>query len=186
MRSLKTVQTLSKVGKILSKIVFICCIVGFCLCVVGIVSLALGIETVKFGDFTLKGFIEKNEDISIGTLYTAMALGVVFCAAEAVLAKFAERYFKRELADGTPFTKDGANEMQRLGILAICIPVGAAIVAGIVRVILEHTLTDVKLPDVGSFGSIALGIMFIVTAQICKYGAELKEEKTEVEKTDEE
>ena len=42
MNTLKTIQTLSKIGKILSKIVYICCVVGFCGCIVGIISLGLG------------------------------------------------------------------------------------------------------------------------------------------------
>ena len=41
------------------------------------------------------------------------------CAGEAVLAKFAEHYFKRELTDGTPFNLGGAKELMRLGILTI-------------------------------------------------------------------
>ena len=39
MNTLKTIQTLSKIGRILSKIVYICCVVGFCGCIIGIVSL---------------------------------------------------------------------------------------------------------------------------------------------------
>ena len=45
MNTLKTIQGLSRIGKILSKIIFICCIVGFCGCIAGMVSLALGAET---------------------------------------------------------------------------------------------------------------------------------------------
>ncbi len=39
MSTLKTIQTLSKIGRILSKTVYICCVVGFCGCIVGIISL---------------------------------------------------------------------------------------------------------------------------------------------------
>lgn len=47
MSILKTIQTLSKIGRILSKIVYICCVVGFCVCIVGIISLGLGILTIS-------------------------------------------------------------------------------------------------------------------------------------------
>ena len=40
-KTLQTIQTLCKVGRILSKIAFIICIVGAALCVAGIISLAL-------------------------------------------------------------------------------------------------------------------------------------------------
>ena len=42
MKSLKTIQTLSKIGKVLSKIAFIFSIIGFCGCIVGLISLFWG------------------------------------------------------------------------------------------------------------------------------------------------
>lgn len=117
MKTLNIIQKLSKIGKVLSKIMFIFCIIGFCGCIVGIFSMALGAETLKFGGVTLESILNTEAEVTIGTVYAAMAAGMILCAGEAVLAKFAEYYFKRELADGTPFTFAGAKEMQRLGIL---------------------------------------------------------------------
>ena len=94
MNTLKTVQVLSKTGKILSKIVFIFCIIGFCGCIAGILSMALGVQTLKIGGITLKGILQA-ENISEKGVYAAMAAGMIFCAGEAVLAKFAEHYFRR-------------------------------------------------------------------------------------------
>ena len=99
MNTLKTIQTLSKIGRILSKIVYICCVVGFCVCIVGIISLGLGGEVFKLGGVTIHSIIESHSHMSMPALYTAMAVGIVLCAAEAVLSKFAEIYFKNELAD---------------------------------------------------------------------------------------
>ena len=53
MNTLKTIQTLSKIGKILSKIVFICCVVAFCGCIATIISLAFGAETLRIGGLLL-------------------------------------------------------------------------------------------------------------------------------------
>ena len=117
MKTLNIIQKLSKIGKVLCKIMFIFCIIGFCGCIVGIFSMALGAETLKFGGVTLESILNTEAEVTIGTVYAAMAAGMILCAGEAVLAKFAEHYFKRELADGTPFTFAGAKEMQRLGIL---------------------------------------------------------------------
>lgn len=175
MKSLKTIQTLSKIGKIISTIIFVCCIVGFCLCIAGIVCLACGIDGLKIGNVTLKGLIQDEASISADTLYASMAAGAIFCAAEAVLSKAAANYFKKELADGTPFTFDGAKKMQNLGILAICISVGTQIVAAIVYAILEKALPGVAPMNATSFGSVSIGIMFIVMAQVCRCGAELNE-----------
>ena len=106
-----------------------------------------------------------------------MAAGMILCAGEAVLAKFAEHYFKRELADGTPFDLGGAKELMRLGILAICIPIGVQMIAEIVYAVMEQTMQGVAALQLDNTGSVTLGIMFIVLSLICRYGAELHEEK---------
>lgn len=172
MKTLKTIQTLSKIGKILSKIVFIFCIIGFCGCFIGILSMAFGAETLKFGGVTLESILNTEAEVTIGTVYAAMAAGMILCAGEAVLAKFAEHYFKRELADGTPFTFAGAKEMQRLGILTICLPIGTQIVAEIVHAVMEQAMQGVAPLRLDSAGSVALGVMFIIMSLICRYGAE--------------
>ena len=74
MNTLKTIQTLSKIGKILSKIVYICCVVGFCGCIVGIISLGLGGEVFKLGGVTVHSIIESHSHMNMPTLYTAMAV----------------------------------------------------------------------------------------------------------------
>ena len=124
MKTLNTLQGVFKAGKILSKIVFICCIVGFCLCIVGLASLGLGEEILRFGGVTLKNILPAYAGITASALYAALAAGIVLCAGEAVLSKFAQHYFARALADCTPFTLDDARELKRLGILAISIPLG--------------------------------------------------------------
>lgn len=173
MKSLKTIQTLSRMGKVLSTIVFVCCLVAFGGCLVGLVGLAAGFETIRLGGVSIKGIIRNTSGYSVGTLYAAMAAGMLLSAGEAVLAKFAAHYFDRELADGTPFTTDGARELWRLGILAIVLPLGTQTLAAIVHAVIARTVSDVAPLSFGNTGSVALGILFLVTAQICRYGAEI-------------
>lgn len=182
MKTLKTIQTLNKVAKILCKVVFICCIVGFCGSIVGLISLALGAPTIKIGGVTLESIIQKDADMSMGTLYTTVTVGMILCAGEAVLAKFAELYFVRELADGTPFNLDGAKQLFTLGILTVCIPLGTLFIAQITQAIMAKALTDVQPLSLDGFGSVMLGVGFMVASLICRYGAEqeaLKEKEEE-------
>lgn len=176
MKTLNTIQKLSKIGKVLSKIVFIFCIVGFCGCIVGILSMTLGTPTLKIGGVTLESILNTEAEVTVGTVYAAMTTGMILCAGEAVLAKFAEHYFKRELADGTPFTLGGAKEMQRLGILTICIPICTQIIAEIVYAVMEQTVQGVAPLRLDNNGSVALGVMFIVLSLICRCGTEIYEE----------
>lgn len=177
MKTLNNIQKLSKIGKVLSRIVFIFCIIGFCGCIVGIISMALGTPTLKIGGVTLESILSIEAGVTAGTAYAAMAAGMILCAGEAVLSKFAEHYFKRELADGTPFNLGGAKELMRLGIFTICIPIGTQIIAEIVYAVMEQTLRGVAPLQLDHSGSVALGVMFIVISLICRYGAELREGK---------
>ena len=173
MNTLKTIQTLAKIGKVFSKIIFVCCIVGFCGCIVGIVSLALGAETFKLGGVTIHSMIENEAGLNLPTLYASMAVGLLFCAAEAVLCKFAEAYFKHELANGDPFTLRGAKELLRLGILTIVIPLGTVIVCSIGVSIADNMVPGIDKLSIGEFSSMGLGVMMIVLSLFCRYGAEV-------------
>ena len=173
MQTLQILQTISKIGRIVSKVVFVCCVVGFWLCIVGVISVAIGASALQVGNVTLESILQAEGNMTTGSLYATMAMCTIVCAGEAVLAKFAERYFTHELADGTPFTFDGAKELLRLGVLSICIPVGMQIIIQIVVTILTKVMTDVEAQKPEIAGSVTLGVMLVVLALVCRYGAEL-------------
>lgn len=179
MKALKTLQVLAKIGRILSTIVFIISIVGAAFCLLGISCLAIIPNGFRIGGTTVYGFLAGEADWSLPTCYLALAQGVIFCAGEAVLAKFAERYFINEQNAGTPFTFDGSKELMRLGILAICIPIGTAILAAIVYVIFRIVTKNVTDPDLDNSASIILGVMLTVGGLLCKHGAEISEKPKE-------
>lgn len=179
MKTLKTIQTLAKIGKILSKIAFILSLVGACLCVVGLICLPLGSgEILKIGGVTLHGLLGVSAGEGIKIAAVALSGWLAICICEAVLAKFSERYFANELAAGTPFTLDGARELTRLGVLTIALPLGSVVISEIAQAIVANVLLVTMEQAHVSFdlgGSIVLGIMFLVASQLCRYGAELKE-----------
>ncbi len=172
METLKVIQTLAKIGKILSKIVFICCIVGACGCVVGIISLAAGIEALKFGGIELKSILQNEAGVSASSLYCCMAAGIFLCAGEGVVAKFAEIYFKNELLRGTPFDLAVAKELFRLGIITVCVPLGALILAEITQGIMTAAMQDAVAMDISEASSIGVGLTFMVCSFLCRLGAE--------------
>lgn len=175
-RSLQIIQVLAKIGKIMSKIIYICCIVGFCGCIVGILSIVIGAHAaLKVGSVTLNSVLQAEAHINEATLYTITIVGMLLCAGEGVLARFAEHYFRREIADGTPFHMDGAKELFRLGILTICIPLGTLIAAEILQGVLAGILPNVETMDLKGFDSVELGVMFMVLSLFCRHGAELQQ-----------
>ena len=112
MSSLDKIQKLSKLGKILCSMVFVLCIIGVIGSVIGIAFLAAGVDAVHIGGITLKSIVRINSGTSIETAN-------ILCSGEAVIAKFAEHYFKGELLDGTPFNMERSKELTQLGIITI-------------------------------------------------------------------
>lgn len=179
MKTIETIQTLSKIGKVLSKICYILGLIGAIGCAVGLVSLPFADPGVfKIGGVSIHSLIVNNAGIDLTSLYPAMTGAMIQCIGQLLLAKNAEKYFAHELAAGTPFTQDGAKELLRLGILAICLPLGCLILAEIVSGILAGFLNCGDLLKLENSGSVTLGIMFIVISILCRYGAEQKAEQT--------
>ena len=172
MKSLNTIQILSKIGKIFSKVCYIMCIVGACGCVVGIIALIVGEKAVEQSGMTLQGIMELEAGVSLGTVYSAIAVGLLLCAGEIAVSALAYRYFSHELEAGTPFTLDGANELLRLGIHVIWIPIAATVAAQIAHEIIDNLMVDVA-PVKLSCDEVAVGVMFIVMSVLCRCGAEL-------------
>lgn len=176
MKTLKTIQILSKIGKIFSKIIYICCIVGIVGCVVGMLAMGVAQESIKLGGVTLHSILQAEAGVSTGTIWAAMAVGVILCVGEFVVAYMAHRYFDHELKAGTPFTMDGAKELLYLGIFAIWIPMAAALLAQVIHGIIAEFMGNVAAIQLDGFDSVGLGVMLIVLSLFCKYGAEVKEE----------
>lgn len=171
------IQKLAKLGKVLSRIAFVFAVVGVCGCVAGLLSLSFGNGgVVKLGGVTLHGLISADYGYNIKSIAATLSGWLVVCAGEAVLAWFAVRYFRNELAAGTPFTLAGAKELLRLGVLTMALPVGCAVAGRIVEGIVAGSLSVEPAAlalDLGNEASLALGLMFVLGSLFCRYGAEL-------------
>ena len=69
----------------------------------------------------------------------------------------------------------------RLGVLAICISVGTAIVVGIVYGVFRLAAEDMNKLDLYHGGSAGIGVMMIVGSLLCRHGAEVSEKTEERE-----
>ena len=180
MKSLDTIQKLSKIGRVLSKIAFLFSVIGFCGCIAGLLSLSFGNGSlIKIGGVTLHALISEEYGYNIKSITVALSGWMIICAGKAVLSKFAEVYFKNELKAETPFTLVGAKGLLLLGILTLAIPTGCAVAGSIVEGIIAGFMQVEKAEAMDIYfdnaASIALGIMFILGSLLCRYGAELKE-----------
>ena len=174
METLKNIQSLARLGKILSKIAFILSLVGVFGCVAGLLSLAFGRGTLlQIGNMALHSLIPVSSGFNLKAIAGALSGWLIICAGEAALSRFALLYFTRELTDGTPFTQRGAKELLRLGILTIAIPIGCTVAAAIVHgIVMGFFDVSADLP-LESEAPVVLGVAFLIISLLCRHGAEL-------------
>lgn len=181
----KILHKIAKIGKILSKVAFVFSMIGICGCLVGLLSNLFGSGKIfKIGGVTIYGLLTDLGAYNVKSISTALVAWLIVCIGQVVLAKFAELYFGNALMAGTPFTKAGARELRRLGIMEMAIPTGSVVLAEIVQGIMTGFMngtadggTDLNFDNEVS---IIVGVMFIACSFLCGYGAEVLEGKNKV------
>lgn len=171
-KSLKTVQTVCKVCKVLAEIAFVLFVVIVAL----MLAAAIFTGTGNFDALLLSGGVVLDDMLQQTGVTQDYMVAVFVCltiiiAAEAVVAKFINVYFKHELKAGTPFTFEGAKEMLRLGIITIAVPVGASVISAIYLTVVTADSGDWNFSVKISLG---LGLMFLALSPLLKHGTELR------------
>lgn len=97
----------------------------------------------------------------------------VFALTDSILFLFVFRYFRQELAEGTPFTVKGAEQAKSLGIKTIVMPLVAVIISAVI-----YECIGLNQPADWSNGTaVVLGIALILFSLALRHGVELREEK---------
>lgn len=172
-KSLKTVQTVCKVCKVLAEIAFVMFVVIVALMLVAAIFTGTGKmdALLSSGGVVLDDMLQQT-GVTQDYMVAVFVCLTIIIAAEAVVAKFINVYFKHELKAGTPFTFEGAKEMLRLGIITIAVPVGASLAATIVFDIMA---AGSGLDSEFNFEiSLGMGLMFLALSPLLKHGTELR------------
>lgn len=173
MKSLQTIQKIFHVFEILTKIAMILSFVW-----AGPAALGLLCGTVWYhGGMVVGADRELLYSLTVTSSLTEM-IGVlltdtIWALTDGVLLIFALRYFRAEQADGTPFTKRGAEQIKHLGIRTIVLPLVAAILTAVVRELFG--LLQNAGADWDNLSGLTMGIVLILASLIFRYGAELEE-----------
>lgn len=172
MKSLQTIQKIFHVFEILTKIAMILSFVW-----AGLAALGLLCGTVWYHGGMVDADRELLYSLTVTSGLTEM-IGVlltdtIWALTDGVLLIFALRYFRAEQADGTPFTKRGAEQIKRLGIRTIALPLVAAILTAVVRELFG--LLQNAGADWGNLSGLTMGIVLILASLVFRYGAELEE-----------
>ncbi|MDO4544138.1 MAG: hypothetical protein Q4C01_06250 [Clostridia bacterium] len=168
MKSLKTVQAIFKVLKVLATVAAVFCLVGAVILIVSIAVIAL-LEAGDSSEFIKKIVEWTGEDYRFNELLATLCAAFTVCISGGLLSLFTLRYFKRELADGTPFTERGAKELLYLGIKHIVTPAVAVLIIAIICACCGVDKTEIDY-DFHGFS----GVGMILLSFVFKYGAELE------------
>lgn len=176
MNDLKRLQKMLKRMRILLVIAeIICAVLALLTAAAAVVWLAKGetyisesggflahiAEALDFGDFN-------------ATFGTFCADAVVLVTLTALFA-FTVGCINRELAEGTPFTCEGAKRVRTLGLIWFFLSLGAEMAIVIIREVCAVS----NYEEIGVFGGMAAGIVFIIMSAIIKYGAALEKVRRE-------
>ena len=171
MKSLETIQRTFRVFQILTKIAMILSFVWAGLALLGMLCGAVwysGGTVVGIGKAQLYSLTKTGGLIQMIAVLLADA---ILALTDGTLLAFALAYFKAEQADGTPFAHRGADQIRRLGILTIVLPMVAAIVVAVIYAAFDLPQGSVEWSNLTSVG---IGIALILVSLIFRYGAELE------------
>lgn len=171
MEQLNRIQKTFHVFQILTKIAYVFSIVGAVFCAVGALC---AVSWYSGGQvFSLFGEPVTIFSTSRGMNETLAVLlaDFIMITVEAILLSFANRYLKAEQAAGTPFTEAGAEQLKKLGIRCIWLPIVAMVMVSVIGVSfhVDHLDAYSNLP------SLATGLVLILASMIFRYGAALEE-----------
>lgn len=171
MKTLETIQKTYKVFKTLAMIAMILSFIWAGLCAIGMVCCLAWHSTGQMPATFLTDLLRPQGGVLglIGILLADFVFGVT----DGLLFFFTHRYLKQELADGTPFTATGAEQVKSLGIKTIVMPLVAAIISAVI-----YECFGLPHPsDRGNGTAVVLGIALILFSLVLHHGAELREGK---------
>ena len=177
MKSLQTIQKTFRVFQTLTKIAMIFSYVWAGLAALGLLCALVWRSggSVYGGDWTL--LYTLTETGGLTEMTAVLCVDAVSALLSAILLTFAYLYLKAEQADGTPFTRGGADKILRLGVQAIVLSVVNASLTE--AVFIASDLSAYANADRGNLSGVTLGITLILASLIFRYGAELEEKNAQ-------
>ena len=146
MKSLKMVQTMAKVLKILFTILFVGCIVGTVFSVI-----ALAITPLIANNQTLQRYVIKSgTEFELNSYISTCICSILSCGTWVYLGYKNVCFYKYELSVGTPFDKSVVTTLRKVAIEAIIISCVANIVEVIVCCILHSEVKDFGIGEIGT------------------------------------
>lgn len=176
MKSLRIIQALAKIARIICLIVFILCIIGAAGCLIAIIVVSSLRNVVLYEGKTLNDILLENR-ATFEAVLAALIVGLLSTGVGIYLSKYNELFYKRELAVGTPFKMEVVKDMRKVSVVNIVVSFSLSVVATItVLIIAGVTGVHVEV-NYSLFGTIGYGLILLLISLFAQYGAEIDEAK---------
>ena len=178
MKSLKVIQILFKIARVL-------CLVFFGLCIAGVVFTTLGlaifesIRNIEVGGKSITSLIiEKG--YSINAIYVYFAMGLVSSAANGFMCLYISRYCKDVIGDGTPFTRVSVKKMRKISLVGIIVSASAWALCLLAIIIAKALDKNIGTLTYNNYVSLGFAVSLLVLSVFVEYPVE-KDEQTVLE-----
>ncbi|MDY3281304.1 hypothetical protein [Dysosmobacter sp.] len=171
MNSLNRVQKTFRVFEILSKAAMILSFLWAAVTAAGLLCGFAWYSGVSVAGVSRETLLVMTRSSTLNQMTGVLLSELVFALTDGALFLLSFRYFRQEQEDGTPFTRDGAEQIRYLGIWTIALPLAAVVLASAFREVFGVSGAG----DWGNRFSVTLGVVLILASLIFRCGAELEE-----------
>lgn len=180
MRSLRRIQILVKICRVVCYILFACFIAGAAGCVLAIPIYGL-IKDIDLGNGQTIAIELAKYNITTNGVYTMLASGIFGCGVGIFLSIYTAQFFKKVIDEGTPFKRSVVKETRIAGLVNVLVNLGASIMIGVGFGIARGIDKGIgTLSNYYGF-SIVFGLVLLLLSLFIEYPVELEETKTPIE-----
>ena len=172
-RSLRVIQVIMKIAKVISLLVFIFGVIASILTIASAVGLfVFPFEQYEIDGENLKSYLERVTELSLTEFGAVMILSAISLTAGVINVKIQHGYLVKEVRDGTPFTEDGATKLRRASFACILISVASFFATLVLHNIFVFKGMITGTYDLSSTFNIGWYLLLLFLSVVFSYGAE--------------
>lgn len=165
MESLKKLQKIARILRIVSKVLLVFGIIKLLVGLAGCVYL-MSSDIFATMAHPVKWLFPANFSESVFLFFEGLSLIVIH--------SFADKYYDHELESGDPFRENGARELRRVGFMYLILPIATQLAS-----LFIVSINGLPMEDFTMDLEISLAVAFIIISYILEYGAELEEKRND-------
>ncbi|MCR5731943.1 MAG: hypothetical protein K6G51_03270 [Sphaerochaetaceae bacterium] len=175
MKSLKKIQKVVKVMKTLTTINFVLNVAAIIICIPVLVLLFSSDQLLSFINKMALSMVGKEDVVAKSTAIATVCVFFANCVSSAIICRSFISYYKRELELGTPFTKESADDLSKLGRMFIFIPLITDIVCSIGLEAGQYFYPEIEKFPIDDYHYIYVGLMLLFISLLCRSVVEQKD-----------